>query len=127
SPRPTQWPGVGLVVEDVIALPSATVFAWGLHELGGFPTLPVQAAFARIEDMPRNFALTVEGTLLVFGADFFGQPIAAGVLLILVRLSGLAFVGAIWWRAVRSWRRGRQVDVVTQALVVGMAVDVAAY
>ena len=33
----------------------------------------------------------------------------------------------IWWRAVRSWRRGEQVDLVSKVLVVGMAVDVAAY
>ena len=125
--RPAQWPAVALLLAAALALPSATVLAWGLHELGGFTTLPVQAAFARIEDMPGNFALTVEGTLLVFGADFFGQPVAAGVLVTLVRLAGLAFVGAIWWRAVRSWRRGEQVDLVSKVLVVGMAVDVAAY
>jgi len=118
---------LALLMAAALALPAATVIAWVLHERGGFTTVPVLAAFARIEDMPRNLALTVEGTLLVFGADFFGQPVTAGVLVTLVRLAGLAFVAATWGRAVRSWCRGEEPDLVTRALVVGMAVDVAAY
>ena len=125
--HPARRPRLGLLMAALLVLPAATVLGWWLHELGGFTTVPVQAAFVRVEDMPRTFALTVEGTLLVFGADFFGQPVTAGVLVTLVRLAGLTFVAATWWRAVRSWRRGEQTDLVTQALVVGMVVDVAAY
>jgi hypothetical protein len=39
----------------------------------------------------------------------------------------VVLVAAIWWRTIRSWRGDERPDLVTQALVVGMAADVAAY
>jgi hypothetical protein len=96
--------------------------------LGGFATVPLQASFARVEDLPRNTALALEGVLLLFGANIFGQPIASlGTLVMLVHLAGVAFVALCCRWVVQAWRQGSAPDRVTQVLLVGMAADLAAY
>jgi hypothetical protein len=96
--------------------------------LGGFATVPLQGAFARVEDLPHNAALTLQGVLVLFGANFFGQPIASlNTLGLLVHLAGLTFVLLCCRWAIREWRHGQEPDLVTQILVVAMGVDVAAY
>jgi hypothetical protein len=118
---------VALLLAVVLALPSAVLLAWAVHGLGGFATLPLQGEFARIEDMPRNLTLTAKGTLFVFGVEFFAQPFTAATLGMVVRLAGLLLVAAIWWRTIRSLRGDERVDVVTQTLAAGVAVNAAAY
>jgi hypothetical protein len=90
--------------------------------------VPLQGSFARVEDLPRNAALALEGVLVLFGANFFGQPIAStGTLVLLVHVAGVAFVVLSCRWVLQAWRQGREPDRVTQVLLVGMAVDVAAY
>jgi hypothetical protein len=125
--RPLRWPDVGVLVAALLALPTAAALALAVHWLGGFTTIPLQPGFAGIEDLPRNLALTIEGTLVVFGADFIGQPPGVATLAAVVRLAGLALVAITWWRTVRSGRRGEPVGVIAQVLAVGMAVNLAAY
>lgn len=121
-------PDQALLGAAVLAVPTSVVLAWSLSQLGGFMTVPLDGTFAAIESLPKNAALTVEGALLLFGANFFGQPLArVGTLGILVHLAGFGFVVAAFRSAVRTWRRGEQVDRLTQVLVVGMTVDVGAY
>lgn len=121
------WPEGGVLAAALLAPPAAAALEWTLQGLGGFTTVPLQAAFSQLEDLPTNMQLTVEGIFLVFGADFFREPVGADTLATLVRWIGLVFVAAVWWRSVRSWRRGEHLDLISQVLVVGMAVDVAAY
>src|SRR5499427_10198480 len=68
------WPDVGVLMAGVLALPTAAALALTVHWLGGFTTVPLQAGLAGIGGLPKNLALTIEGTLVVFGADFIGQP-----------------------------------------------------
>src|SRR5215472_513385 len=96
--------------------------------LGGFATVPRQGAFAGVADLPHNAGLALEGVLVLFGADFFGRPIASlNTVALLVHLAGVAFVLLFCRWAIREWRHGREPDRLTQVLLVGMAVDVAAY
>lgn len=116
-----------VVAAIVLAVPVALAMAWALRGLGAFATVPLQGSFADIEDMPKNVALTVQGVLLLFGADFFGKPlVAARTVPVLLHLAGVGFVLASWRWAVLDWRRG-QADRVSQVLVTAMAVDVGAY
>jgi hypothetical protein len=119
---------VAVLAAAVLSIPASVLLLALIGQVGGFTTLPLHASFAPIEDMPRNVALTVEGILLLFGANFFGQPlVSVDTLSILVHVLGLAFVLlAIRW-AVRSWRQGEEQDRVTQVLLVAMALDVAAH
>jgi hypothetical protein len=111
-----------------ISVPASLVVSGALSWLGAFTTVPLHASFAHIEDLPKNAALAVEGTLVLFGANFFGQPLASWTTLaILLHLSGLAFVLVVCRWTIGEWRAGRPVDRITQVLLVGMAFDVAAY
>lgn len=117
-----------LLAAALIAVPASLLLMGVVSGLGGYATVPLQASFARIEDLPRNAALAVEGVLVLFGANFFGQPIAsAGTFVTLVHLAGVAFVGLSCRWAIQAWRQGREPDRLTQVLLAGMAIDVAAY
>ena len=112
----------------LLSIPASLLLTVLVVQLGGFATVPLHASFAHIEDMPKNAALTVEGGLLLFGANFFGQPlVSVDTLSILFHLAGLAFVLAVCRWVVMAWRRGEESDRVTQVLLVGMALDVAAH
>jgi hypothetical protein len=125
--RPPWRPVAALLVAVVLAVPSAVVLAWAVHGLGGFATLPLQGEFVRAEGMPRNLALTAQGTLLLFGVEVVAQPPTAAILATIVRLAGLLLVTAIWWRTIRSLRGDGRVDLVTQTLAVGVSVNAGAY
>jgi 4-amino-4-deoxy-L-arabinose transferase-like glycosyltransferase len=119
---------VTVLAAAVLSIPASLLLMVLIGQLGGFATVPIQASFAHIEDMPRNAALTVEGGLLLFGANFFGQPLVSiDTLSILVHLAGFAFVLVVCRWVVMAWRRGEEPDRVTQVLLVAMALDVAAH
>ncbi len=99
----------------LLALPAALVLGQLVHQLGGFETVPLQGSFAEVDDLPKNLALTVQGALLLFGANFFGQPIATpSTIVILVHLAGFGLVAmscrdpvhGVRGRAGRACRRG---------------------
>jgi hypothetical protein len=119
---------INVLAAAVLSIPASLLLMLAIALLGGFTTVPLHASFAHIEDMPKNAALTVEGGLLLFGANFFGQPLASiDTLSILVHLAGFGFVIATIRWVVQSWRRGEQLDRVIQVLLVAMALDVAAH
>jgi hypothetical protein len=121
-------PDVAVLSAALVAIPAALLVDGAIQQFGGFATLPRQGAFAAIEDMSRNVSLTIEGILLLFGANFFGQPLASlATASALTHLAGLALVVVTYHQVVAGWRRGQDTDRVTQALVVAMAIDVAAY
>jgi hypothetical protein len=121
-------PDLAVLAAALLAVPLSALLGGVLNLLGGFATVPLQGSFAAIDDMPKNVALTVQGALLLFGANFFGQPLAAASTLpILVHLAGFAFVVVTYRWALAGWRRGEDTDRVTQVLVLAMAVDLAAY
>ncbi|HEY4026356.1 MAG TPA: hypothetical protein VGO86_07985 [Candidatus Dormibacteraeota bacterium] len=128
SSRQTQRADVALLAAALLAVPLSMLLTGLIGRVGGFATLPLNGSFARIDDMPRNIGLTIEGALLLFGANFFGQPVASPATLgVLVHLAGFGFVLAACRWAMLAWRRGEETDRVTQVLLAAMALDVAAY
>lgn len=125
--RSVKWPDAGVLLGAVLALPASVLLMWLLSRQHSFSTLPLQGELVRIQDIPTNLALTAKGALLVFGVDFLVRRPTLASLPTLVCLVGLVLVAALWWRTIRSWRSDERPDLVTQALAVGMAADVAAY
>jgi len=126
--RERQRSDVALLTAAVVSIPVSLLLVTLIGQIGGFTTVPLHASFAHIEDMPKNAALTIEGALLLFGANFFGQPLVSiDTLSILVHLAGFGFVLATLRWVVRAWRRGEEPDRLTQVLVVAMGFDVAAH
>jgi hypothetical protein len=113
----------------LVALPLATVLGWMLQRLGGFAIVPRNGSLAQLGDIPDHVALTVQGTLMMFGANPFAHPLGAATLAAALHLLGLAVVLVACGWGLRAWRSGREweVDRVTQVLLVAMALDLAAY
>jgi len=119
---------VAVLVAAALSVPAALAVLGVIQQAGGFTTVPLQGALAQIEQIPRNAGLTVEGILLLFGANFFGQPLgSAGTVTILVHMAGVALVLASCRSVLAGWRSGREPERVTQLLVAAMAVDLAAH
>jgi hypothetical protein len=117
-----------LLAAALLSVPAALLAGGLIGLLGGFTTVPLAGSFVRMEDLPKNLSLTVQGVLLLFGANFFGQPFATGqTFTILFHLLGLGFVLFVGRQMIAAWRRGRQPDLVLQVMLVAMAFDVAAY
>jgi hypothetical protein len=126
--RRTQRADVAMLVAAVLSIPVSLLLLAEISRLGGFATLPLNGSFARMDDVPRNAGLAVEGVLLLFGANFFGQPVASPATLgILVHLAGVGFVLMAGRWALLAWQRGEESDRVTQVLLVAMGMDLAAY
>ncbi len=126
--RAGRRPDLALLAAAVLSIPASLLLMGAIGVLGGFATVPRQASFAGIEDLPKNAALALQGVLLLFGANFFGRPQAApAILAALVHLAGVVLVLATCRWAVQSWRHGEEGDRVSHVLLVAMAVDVAAY
>jgi hypothetical protein len=125
SSRPRRHPSeLPLLVAGLLSVPSADALAGTIRVLGGFTTTPLQAGFVRLDDLPRNLQLTVDGILLIFGTDFLRQPFSLAVLL---HLAAVVFVGCVWVRCFGRFQRTGRIDLVTELLLVCMTADVAAY
>src|ERR1700761_2049510 len=122
----TAWFDGSLVLAAGISVELSKVIVKqiGLH--GGFSVLPVQGGLTSLSDLPAHAWLLLGSVLGLYGGDFFGlTTLGVGAGLIFLHLIGLAF--AVWalWIVVRrflSWP-----DLISQILVVGIAVNVVAY
>src|SRR5205807_9989058 len=84
-------PEAASLLAALAAVPVAVIGLWVVSRMGGFATVPISASFVQVSDLPRNLGLTVEGGLMLFGADFFGRPLAdLRTLNVLVHLAGFA-------------------------------------
>jgi hypothetical protein len=111
----------------VAALVSLGVAAIVVHEItshGGFTMLPLSTQFASTPALSGNFWLTVEGVLALYGADFFGMPLHATTVLVLIHLAGVALAT---WGVCRGVRRFARLSVVEQVLTVAIVANIAAY
>jgi hypothetical protein len=96
-----------------------------IHAIGGYSIMPAPQSFALVSQMDTRLWLTVQGVLLLFGADFFGLRFGFGTALVLLHLAGVALAG--WAVCVAVRRFLRDSDLVVQLLAVGTLIIVAAY
>lgn len=117
-----------------LALGSGAIVAAGLafaaphliHAAGGFASRPLGTQFAQSATIfGHNLPVTGEGLLLLPGADFTGLPMTAATGLVLLHLAGAALAAA--GIAAAAWRFRRNADLVSQLLLLGIAVNLAAY
>jgi hypothetical protein len=127
--RPLKLPGydVSLVVAAIISVGLAQLVLWGIHAAGGFYMPPPKngTGFAPLSALPTHAFETGYNLLILFGADFFGQQTTVGVVLAVLHLTGVAL--ALWGLLLGlSGFFGRAADRVTQVLVAGTVIILAA-
>lgn len=116
------------VLSAVGASVAAAQALLGLVRLAGGVTLvPIPQSFVPFDGLPTTGGAALHGLLVLFGADFFGQPLGPESVGSLLHLLGFVFVVAVVWSAIAAWRRGQERDRVNQVLVTMVVVDLAAY
>ncbi|HTT53195.1 MAG TPA: hypothetical protein VMH35_17505 [Streptosporangiaceae bacterium] len=108
-------------------LTAAAVTAATVHLIGaagGFRLNPVSSQLTSVGALPGHLYQTVTGLTLVFGGDFLGQPVRLAAVLLLLHLAGLALVG---WAVGAGLHRLRDTDLVSQLLLAGILVNLAAF
>jgi hypothetical protein len=124
-------PGTGhryelrLILAALVAAELSTRLLVLIHSVGGFLVWPVSPLLAVSSQMPRHFAYTAHGLVVLFGADFFGRKVSFATMLILLHLIGLALAG---WGVCAGVRRFfRDNNLVDQVLVAGVLIGLTVY
>lgn len=74
---------------------------------GGFSAIGIPMVFASAPEFSKNISLTVQGLLMIFGADFLGMPLKSA-LPTLLRLVMLSFIITVAWSWL--WRSKEALD-----------------
>ncbi|MGH3284391.1 MAG: hypothetical protein ACRDPD_06860, partial [Streptosporangiaceae bacterium] len=118
------WYELSLAAGAIVSAGVASLALKLIHQLGGFAVRPPTTALTHIAHLPANVWVTVQSVLVLFGADFSGQPNGARIGIALVHLAGVALAA---WAAGRAVRRFGPQDLVVQVLTVTLIVLLVAY
>ena len=126
-PLKDQGYDVSLAVAAIISIGLAHLILSRIHAAGGFYMPPPKngLGLAPLSTLPTHAWETGYNLLILFGADFFGQHTVVGVILALLHLTGVAL--ALWGLLIGLFGFfGRAADRVTQVLVAGTVIILAA-
>jgi hypothetical protein len=126
EPLAAQWYDLALGAAALAGAAAAVLALHAIHAAGGF-YMPAPAAQV-VRDGPallRNLGVTVDGLLLLGGADFLGLRGGAGPAFVVLHLAGVLL--AACGTGLAAWRFPRDRDRTAQLLVAGIAVNLAAY
>jgi hypothetical protein len=118
------WYELSLAAGAIVSAGVAFLALKLIHQLGGFAVRPPSAALTHIAHLPANVWVAVQSVLVLFGADFSGQPNGTRIGIALVHLAGVALAA---WAAGRAVRRFGRQDLVVQVLTVTLIVLLVAY
>ncbi|MBV9380069.1 MAG: hypothetical protein JO242_05295 [Streptosporangiaceae bacterium] len=120
----SRWYDLSLAAAAVVSVPAASLATRLIRDHGGWVISPVPTGFASTAAMPKNFSLTFEGLLELFGADFFGEQTGRDAAFAFVHLAGLALAVLAIGLAVRHFL-GR--ELIVGVLATAIVLNVAAY
>jgi hypothetical protein len=114
--------GAAAIAAELIALLALSV----IRAMGGFTAFPLQEAFAPVSQLSSHIWVTVESTLLLYGADFSGLPLKGNVSLatVAVHLIGVALAVIA---TVHALRRFPGNDLMPQIVTMMLITSVLAY
>ena len=118
-PPRERWYDASLVIAAIVSFGLAHLITSGIQSAGGFylPGPKNGLGFAPISALPTQAWDTVYNVLILFGADFIGQPMGISAIFALLHLVGVALGFAALWMGVRGFFTA--MDRVNQALVAG--------
>jgi len=124
-PLEAVWFEVALIGANITALGISLLVLRVLGRLGGFTVLPLVTHVAKVSSLAKNFRLTGEGLLGLFGADVVHAPSGGQTAIAALHLIGLVLAAWALCRALRRFFRCD--DLLVQVLTVGILADVAAF
>jgi hypothetical protein len=114
----TEWSyDLSLTAAAAASVPLASGSVALIHSHGGYSVAPVSGPLlASLAAIPSHALAVGQSVLVLFGADFFGQPTRTGAVLALVHLVGVAVVALALLAGIFGFFR---LDRISQVLVVG--------
>src|ERR1700722_743182 len=114
-----------LAAAAIVSVGVSDLVVKAIRHLGGVTGGPLDTTPPPSATWPTHLALTAEGILGLYGADFTGRKLGFTVGLALVHLVGVAL--AVWAFAVVIRRFFRCDDLIAQVLTVGIVINLFAY
>jgi hypothetical protein len=114
-----------LAAAAIVSIGLTDLVVKAIRHLGGFTGAPLNTTLAPSATWPGHLALTAEGILGLYGADFSGRTLGFQVGLALIHLAGLAL--AVWAVGTAIRRFFRLDDLIAQVLLVAIFVNLFAY
>ena len=124
-PLAAVWFEASLIAASITGLGISLLVLRLLGRLGGFTILPLVTHVAKVSSLAKNFRLTSEGLLGLFGADVVHAPPGPQTAIAALHLVGLALTAWALCRALRRFFRCD--DLLVQVLTLGILADVAAF
>jgi hypothetical protein len=125
KPLASQRYDLALGVAALLGAAAAVLALRVIHAVSGFYMPAPAVQFAHGITLVRNLGIAAQGVLLLGGADFLGLRVTASTFFTMLHVAGVFL--AAWGTCLAAWRFLRDRDRVTQLLVAGVAVNLAAY
>jgi hypothetical protein len=121
-----QWYELSLGAAAIAAELVAQLVLVTVRAMGGFTAFPLQESFAPVSQLSSHVWVTVESTLLLYGADFSGLPLKGNLplLTVAVHLIGVALAVAGTGYALRRFSSN---DLMPQIVTAMLLTSVLAY
>jgi hypothetical protein len=121
----SRWYELSLGAAALLAVAAAQALPWLISAGGGFSLSSVGFSLSPVRALPAHLSLTLNGVLVLFGADFLGLRPGLNSGLVVLHLVGLGL--AAWAVCVAARRFLGDGDLVTSLLLVGVLASLAAY
>jgi hypothetical protein len=121
-----QWYDLSLGAAAIAAELIAQLILVTIRAMGGFTAFPLNEAFAPVAALSSHIWVTVESTLILYGADFSGLPLK-GNLALLTAAAHLIGVALAAVATIYALRRFTSIDLVTQIVTAMLVTSVLAY
>ena len=119
------WFEFSLMAAGVISVGAAALVVSAIRHLGGYVSLPLPATVAPAGVIPHHLMVTIQGILIVYGADFLGMSPGVAAAIAVVHLAGLALA---LWALCRAFRRFFSAsDLIVPVLATGIVINLALY
>jgi hypothetical protein len=115
---------LALIGAALVALAVGRVVPAIIHHAGGYYVVPPPDTIAQSNDMISHIWATIDGILVLFGADFFGLKLSFSTGLVALHLVGVALAV---WAIGAGVRRFTGNDLVSQLLTVGTLLALVAF
>jgi hypothetical protein len=121
-----QWYDLSLGAAAIAAELIAQLILVTIRAMGGFTAFPLNESFAPVSALSSHIWVTVESTLILYGADFSGLPLK-GNLALLTAAAHLIGVALAAVATIYALRRFTSIDLVTQIVTAMLVTSVLAY
>jgi hypothetical protein len=124
QPARRAWFEIALTAAALAAAVAARLAVLVITTHGGYYVWPVHNQLATFSQLPGNLMLTLQGIMLLFGANFLNHNVSYATALAAVHLVGIALAA---WATGAALRRFTRADLAVQLLTASVVVSLVAY